>query len=182
MKTLSPAAARNMWIGLMTIASTLMTLVLACATPFPALTALAAVHVRRTEGLLLIGAAWIMSQAVGFGLLDYPVDATNVAWSVALGTASVGSLLIARLSIARLSGVPVIARLIVAYVTAYVGFKIVVLGWSFVLDDGWAAFTAKVLLRQFLRYGAILIGLVLLHRVLEVAGIRGLRQPAAAQA
>lgn len=179
MTNLSPAMSRNLWIGLMTIASTATTIMLACATPFPALAALAAVHVRRTEGLLLIGAAWVMSQAVGFCLLGYSLDFHSIAWSVALGIAAIGSLLVARFSIASLGGVPVIARLVVAYVAAYVGFKLIVLGGSFELDDGWIAFSTKVLVRQFVRYGAILVGLVVLHRLLEVAG---LRQPVAARA
>jgi hypothetical protein len=181
MTNLSPAVSRNLWIGLMTIASTVTTLALACATPFPALAALAAVHVRRTEGLLLIGAAWVASQLVGFCVLDYPMSSSNIAWSVALGLAAVGSLIVAQFSISKLGGSHVITRLVVAYVAAYVGFKLVVLGWSFALDDSWAAFSTKILVRQFVRYGAILVGLVILHRLLEVAGIRG-AQPAAAQA
>ena len=181
MTTLSPAVSRNLWIGLMTIASTVTTLVLACATPFHALAALAAVRVRRNEGLLLIGAAWVASQLVGFCVLDYPKNSNSIAWSVALVMAAVGSLIVAQFSVAKLNGVHVIARLVVAYVAAYVGFKLVVLGWSFALDDGWAAFSAKILLRQFVRYGGILVGLVILHRLLEVAGVRGV-QPAAVHA
>lgn len=182
MTNLSPAASRNLWIGLMTVASTVTTLVLACATPFPALAALAAVYVRRTEGMLLIGAAWVASQLVGFCVLDYPVDANSVAWSAGLGTAAIASLLVARLSIRQLGGVHVIGRLIVAYVAAYVGFKLAVLGWTIALDSGWAAFSTKVLLRQFVRYGAILAGLLVLHRLLELTGVKGDRAALAARA
>lgn len=179
MTTLLTAATRNLWVGLMTVASTVTTLVLACATPFPALAALAGTHVRRTEGMVLMVTAWAMSQAVGFFVLGYPLNAGNLAWSAALGTAAVGSLLAAGAMAARLGGAHVIVRLSLTYVTAYVGFKAIVLLWSFALDDGWAAFTAEVLLRQFIRYGAILIGLVVFHKLLELAGVRVLQPPAA---
>ena len=178
MTQLPPALARNPWIGFMTVASTVTTLILACATPFPALAALAAVHVRRAEGLMLIAAAWVMSQAVGFGILGYPLNANSLAWSAALGIAAIGSLLIARAAIARLGKAHPIARLTIAYVAAFIGFKAVILVWSFALDDGWAAFSAEVLARQFVRYGAILAGLALLHRLLEITGIRDLRAAA----
>lgn len=181
MTNLSPAVSRNLWIGLMTVASTVTTLVLACATPFPALAALAAVYVRRAEALLLIAAAWGASQVVGFCVLDYPVDANSVAWSAGLGTSAIVSLLVAQLSIRQLGTVHVIGRLIVAYVAAYVGFKVAVFGWTLALDSGWAAFSTKVLLRQFVRYGAILAGLVVLHRLLELAGVKGDRGTLAAQ-
>lgn len=180
MTTLSPTAARHLWVGLMTVASTVTTLALACATPFPALAALAATQVRRTEGVMLMGAAWAISQAVGFCLLDYPLNAKNLAWASALGSAAISALLVARFAVARLGNASSLARLVIAYVAAYVGFKAVLLGWVMALDDGWAAFSTEILARQFVRYGAILIGLVVLHRLLGLAGIRGANTPVAA--
>lgn len=182
MSNLSPAAARNIWIGLITVASAITTLVLACATPFPALAALAALYVRRSEGLMLMAAAWATSQAIGFGLNGYALDGTNFAWSVALACGAVGSLLVARYAAARAAHLNPLLQLSIAYVAAYLAFKSVVFVWTLALDEGWAAFSAEVLARQFVRYGLILGGLVLLHRLLVWAGISASRDLAMAKA
>lgn len=182
MPNLSPAAARHLWIGLITAASAVTTLVLACATPFPALAALAALYVRRGEGLMLMAAAWVTSQAIGFGLNGYARDATNLAWSAALASAAVGSLLVARHAAARAARLNPLIQLCIAYVAAYLAFKSIVLVWTIALDEGWAAFSAEVLARQFVRYGLILGGLVLLHKLLELAGVSASRNLAAAKA
>ena len=51
MAALSDRGASALWVSLLTAASTTATLALACATPFPALAALAAVHMRRRDGV-----------------------------------------------------------------------------------------------------------------------------------
>ena len=71
---ISARGASTLWISLLTAASTGTTLLLACATPFPALAALSAVHMRPRDGIALMMLAWAASQAVGFGLLGYPHD------------------------------------------------------------------------------------------------------------
>jgi hypothetical protein len=178
MPTLSPAVARNLWIGAMVAASTVTTLMLACATPFPALAAIAALHVRRTEGVALILVVWIAAQITGFGLLHYPVDADSIGWALALGVAAIGSLFAADLAARAMPGANYVARLVVAYVAAYIGFKLVVLLGAFALQSGWAAFKAEVLARQFVRYGLILVGLVVFQRVLALVGVNGDARPA----
>lgn len=178
MSNLSPVVARNLWIGAMVVASTVTTLALACATPFPALAALAALHVRRTEGVALMVVAWIAAQVTGFCVLRYAVDANNVAWALALGAAAIGSFFAADLTAKTMPGAPYVARLIAGYAAAYVGFKAVVLLGAFALDSGWAAFTPEVLLRQFVRYGLILLGLVAFQRLLTLVGIDGAARPA----
>src|SRR3546814_11635537 len=64
MKTPSTALARNMWIGTMAGTSTIASLLLACATPFPSLAALAATHVSLRDGLILLSVAWFAAQAL----------------------------------------------------------------------------------------------------------------------
>jgi succinate-acetate transporter protein len=62
--TASKSTASTLWILLLTAASTVTTLVLACATPFPSL---AAVHVNGGDGIVLMLLAWVASQAKVFG-------------------------------------------------------------------------------------------------------------------
>ena len=49
--------------------------VFACAVPFAALAALAAFDTDRRDGLLLIGAVWLVNQVYGFAVLGYPMEA-----------------------------------------------------------------------------------------------------------
>ena len=144
MQPMSPAAARNLWIGSMTFASIATTLVLACATPFPALAALAALYVPRKAGIILMLAAWSASQAVGYCLLDYSLTAQNAGWAVTLALAAIA---------------------------AFVGFKLVVLIGAVAMNAGYGAFTPDILLRQFVRYALILGGLRLFQLLLESGGL-----------
>ena len=75
----------TLWILLLTLTSTATTLALGCAMPFAALAALAALHLRQRDGLILLGLAWVANQAVGFGLMGYPHDPRTIAWGVGLG-------------------------------------------------------------------------------------------------
>lgn len=162
--------ASTLWILLLTVASTVTTLVLACATPFPALAALAALHMNRRDGVLLMLATWVASQAVGFGMLHYPHDATTLGWAVALGTAAVASALAAGSIAGRLSSAfPV--RLAFAYVAGFVAFKAIVFLWSLGLGGAATALSPSIMANQFLRNGAILIGLLVLYRTLVALGV-----------
>lgn len=178
MSNLSPALARNLWIGAMIAASTVTTLVLACATPYPALAALAALHARRAEGIALVVAAWIAAHITSFGLLHFSVDATNIAWGAAVGIAAIGSLIAADVTAKAMPNANYVARLSAGYVAAYIGFKAVVLLSVLALDSGWAAFTPEILMRQFVRYGLILAGLLVFHRLLGLAGVGAATRPA----
>lgn len=57
------------------MATVLMSGVFACAVPFAALAALAAFDSERRDGLLLIGAVWLVNQVYGFAVLGYPIEA-----------------------------------------------------------------------------------------------------------
>ncbi len=167
MGNMNMARATTTWILLLTIASTATTLVFACATPFPALAALAAVHMRRSDGVALMIAAWVASQAVGFCALGYPHDASTIAWGVAIGVAAIASVLAAD---AAARGSPAV-RLVLAYVAAFVAFKLVILVESLALGGIGTALSVEIMARQFVRNGAILIGLLALYHALTAAGV-----------
>lgn len=166
----APAGASTLWIMLLTAASTLTTLALACATPFPALAALAAHHMRRRDGVALMLAAWGASQAVGFGLLGYACDVETLGWGAALGLAAPVSILAAYAVMDRVDGRPAIVRLALAYVVAFVAFKAVIALFALRLGGLATTFDPGLVARQFLRNGEILIVLLLLHRGLVALG------------
>ena len=59
---------------LLTAACVLASLAFACATPFAAFAALAGAMLPLSAALLVVMAAWIVNQAIGFGVLGYPME------------------------------------------------------------------------------------------------------------
>jgi hypothetical protein len=171
MVALSDRSASALWVALLTAASTVTTLALGCATPFPSLAALAAVHMRRQGGIALMLLAWAASQCVGFFLLGYPRDGSTLAWGAGLGTAAVGSALASYAALQALQYRPVAARLGLAYAAGFTAFKGIILAWALVLGGLHTAVAPDLLAEQFVRNGAILIGLYALYRALVAIGV-----------
>lgn len=172
-----------LWIGLFTVASTLTTLIFACAMPFPALAALAAIHMNRRDGIVLMIAAWVVSQTVGFCFMGYPWNGATALTGVAIGTAAVLGLLAAGTVDAPMRDHHVAVRLTVAYLAAFAAFKIAIALWAPIMGHADAALSTAVLLRQFVRYAAITAGLYALYRLLIAIGVPSLssaRRPLAA--
>lgn len=171
MTTLSNRSASTLWIVLLTLSSTATTLVLACATPFPALAAIAATQMRRRDAIVLMALTWVASQAVGFGMLGYPHDSGTIAWSVALGMAAVVSAIAARRAVEGAGVSSTLAQIALAYVVAAIAFKLVILLWSFGLGGVATTLSPAINLRQVLRNAAILVGLWVLYRSLVAVGV-----------
>ena len=182
MNALSNRGASALWVSLLTAASTVTTLALACATPFPALAALAAVHMRRRDGIALMLLAWAASQAVGFLLLGYPRDGSTLAWGAGLGTAAIGSALAGYAVLRALDCKSAAARMATAYAAGFAAFKGIILLWALVLGGLHTAMAPDLLVEQFLRNGAILIGLYGLYRALVAVGVPAPPRPATATA
>lgn len=127
-RNISETGAALLWTVLLTAASSLTTWVLACSTPFAALAALAAVYMRRQDGFILVGLAWMASQIVGFAVLDYPHDAKTIAWAFGIGAAALVSVLAAQAVLGRMSDSPPATRLTAAFVGAFIGTTP---GWRF---------------------------------------------------
>jgi hypothetical protein len=180
MAAVSDRGASALWVALLTAVSMVTTLALGCATPFPSLAALAAVHLRRRDGLALMLVAWAASQFVGFVLLGYPRDGSTLGWGAGLGTAAVGSVLASHAALRTLNYRSVAARLGLAYAAGFTAFKAVILGWALVLGGLHSVMAPDLLAEQFVRNGAILIGLYLLYRALVAAGVPAPPQPIAA--
>lgn len=165
--------ASLLWTLLLTGASTLTTLVLACATPFSALAALAALHMRRRDGISLMLVAWAASQITGFALLGHPHQPTTFGWAFGLGAAAMASGYSAYWAIDRLGTAPFAARLAVAYAAAFIAFKLVVLAFAFGLGGVESTIDPAIMLRQVLRNGAILMFLLGAYHALVGLGVPG---------
>jgi hypothetical protein len=65
---------RTAWGGILTVVTMASTLALPCGTPFVALATLAALFLPRRDAFVLIAVNWIATQAMGFGLLHFPLN------------------------------------------------------------------------------------------------------------
>lgn len=176
-KTGEQTGASTLWIILLTAASTVTTLALACATPFPALAALAALHMRRRDGLILMALAWGASQATGFFILHYEIRDTTLGWALGLFVAAVASGLGAYAALSRLEGRSSVLRLAAAYAAAFVAFKLVIAAFAaFWLGGLDTSLDLGIMAKQFVRNAAILGGLLAIYHGLIALGAPSARR------
>lgn len=76
------------WGVFLVCGSTAGSLLFACATPFAATAAIAALTLSPRLALVTTMGVWLGNQAAGFLLLGYPVTASSLAWGPALGGAA----------------------------------------------------------------------------------------------
>lgn len=92
MQNFQPSSADStrtyVWIAIITMASVACSLSFACATPFAAFAAAAALSLPRKQALFLVGSAWLANQLVGYGLLGYPQNANSFMWGAVIGGAA----------------------------------------------------------------------------------------------
>jgi len=155
-------------VALFTAASAVTTMALACATPFPALAALAAVYLRRGAGAALVLLAWGVSQVVGFGLHHYPHTPSTIGLALTLGVAALVAEAAAQ-TVAK--GRNEAVRLALGYGAGFVAFKLTVLAGTLFFGGAAAAMAPMLVGRQFVRDGLILIGLALFYHLLRSAGV-----------
>ncbi|MBS0521284.1 MAG: hypothetical protein JSR90_21480 [Proteobacteria bacterium] len=168
---LADTARRGLWIVLLTGASIGFSLVFACATPFAALATLAARTMTRRDAVLLVLAAWLANQAIGYGFLHYPQTFDSVAWGVAIGVAALAALA-AALAVGGepLQTGPVFATAI-AFAAAFAVYELILLATTLLLPASDGAFSLPVIL-DLLKVNAIaLAGLLALAYLATSVGL-----------
>src|SRR5262245_364553 len=103
---------------LMAASCALASFVFACATPFAGLAVFAAATLAPAPALAAVWGTWLLNQAMGYVLLDYPISAESMVWGGALGAGALAATLVAA-SILNRPGVNGLARYILALVTAF---------------------------------------------------------------
>jgi hypothetical protein len=88
LEPVDPRVAPLFCLLLLTAACVLASLAFACATPFAAFAALAGAMLPLSAALPVVVAAWIINQAIGFGVLGYPVEMNTLLWGVSIGVAA----------------------------------------------------------------------------------------------
>jgi hypothetical protein len=89
---------RFAWGGILTALTVASTLAVACGTPFAALATLAALFLPRRDAFALIAVNWLANQAIGFGLLHYPLNWDCYRGGIDLGIAALLSTMAAMLA------------------------------------------------------------------------------------
>ena len=142
----------------------------ACAVPFAAFGALAALTLTRRDALLLVGAVWLANQLVGFAVLGYPWTISTMAWGVVFGVVAVLATVAAQSIAGRAGG----RGAVVVALAAFVGAFIVYEGGLFAaagLLGGTDAFMPAIVTRILEINAAAFVGLLVLNRLASVAGL-----------
>jgi len=154
-----PRYAPLFCFALLTISCALASLVLACATPFAAFGVVAAALLALRPALLVVTAAWLVNQAIGFGPHHYPTDANTILWGFAIGA---GALAATTASVAALRTLPSKGTRLVlaaALVAAYCAYEVALFAVTPFLG-GAGAFTVAIIARLAFLNVIWLIGLV----------------------
>lgn len=170
----------TVWIVLLTVASMGCTLLFHCMMPFAALAALAAVHLRRGDGVALMLAAWGVNQATGFALLGYPHDATTILWGFGIGAAAVAGVVAGSAVAARVRGYPL--QLASAFLSGFVAYKAVLALCSLGLGGTDIALSPAITATQLGREAVIAVLLLALYRALLLLGVPAAPTPRRAAA
>ncbi len=154
-----PRLAPLFCLALLAAACALASFAFACATPFAAFAVVAAAMLPLRPALLVVAAAWIVNQAIGFSVLGYPMTANTAFWGLAIGAAA---LIATALSVAVLQALPRMgspAALGLALMGAYAAYELVLFAVTPLLG-GEGAFTAAIVGRLGLLSLFWLVGLV----------------------
>ncbi len=145
--------------ALLTIACALASFAFACATPFAALAVIAAAMLRLRTAILVVAAAWLVNQAIGFGLLGYPVDANTILWGLVIGAAALAATAMSALVLRSLPQTTNPVALGSALMGAYAAYELVLLAATPILG-GAGDFTMAIVGRLGVLSILWLIGLV----------------------
>jgi hypothetical protein len=115
-----PGWRHRSWLVLLAAASLAFTLGFACAVPFAAFGAIAALTLPRRDALLLTAALWLINQAVGFTILHYPWDGSTLVWGAVLGAVAVLSTVTAQ---ALVRGRGIVAAALAAFAAAFIVYE-----------------------------------------------------------
>lgn len=154
--------------GLLVVAAALASLAFACATPFAAFAVVVAAMLALRHAVVVVGAAWLVNQGIGFGLLHYPIDRNTALWGLTIGAAALAATLAAASILSVLPrAAGVVVSLALAFIGAYGAYEIVLFAATPFLGGG-GSFTAAIVVRVGLLSLLWLIGLVAVCEISRV--------------
>jgi hypothetical protein len=157
--------------ALLTISCALASFAFACATPFAAFAVVAAAMLPLRPALLAVTGAWFVNQAIGFGVLHYPIDTNTILWGFAIGIAA---LIATVMSAAILGSLPRNRTPLVltfALISAYCTYELVIFAATSFLG-GAGSFTFAIVARLGSLSALWLLGLVAVCEVVRLQPLR----------
>jgi hypothetical protein len=161
-------AKRFVWGTILTVVTVASSLAVACGTPFAALAALAALYLPRRDALVLIAVNWLANQAIGFGLLHYPLNWDCYRGGIDLGIAAGLSTIAAMSALRALRRKATAPRAIGSFAVAFVTYEAALFVISPVGIG--ADFAAPVVLYIFCVNAIAFVGLLLLRTAAAALG------------
>jgi hypothetical protein len=161
----------HVWLALLVRISIAFSLGFACATPFAAFAAAAALTFSRRDALVLILGVWLANQLVGFALLNYPWTASTLAWGLALGVAAVAATLAGQWAARCLADTARFVNSAVTFLAAFAVYEGVLFAVAVALLGGTEDFTGAIISWIFAVNAAALVGLLALNRFGISAGL-----------
>src|SRR6266568_8344446 len=161
------------WLALLVAASAAFSFVFACATPFAAFGAAAALTLSRRDALRLTVAVWLANQVLGYAVLQYPWTANSFAWGAVLGAAAILTTVAARGVALRLAGRSDGGLALATSLAAFMVYEGGLFAVAVALLGGTESFTLLIVGRVFSVNVIALIGLYALHRVGVAVGLTG---------
>jgi hypothetical protein len=161
-------AQRLAWGGILTVLTVASTLAVACGTPFAALATLAALFLPRRDAFVLITVNWLANQAIGFGLLHYPLNWDCYRGGINLGIAALLSTMAALFAQRALRNAATTARAIGSFIVAFVAYEAAL----FLLSPAGsrADFAAPIVLYILYVNAVAMVGLLLFKAVAAALG------------
>jgi hypothetical protein len=154
--------------ALLTVACALASFVFACATPFAAFAVIAAAALPLRPALLVVVAAWLVNQGIGFAALHYPIDGATIAWGFVIGAAALAATATSAAVLRSLPRAATPVALAFALLGAYAAYEIVLFAVTPVLG-GEADFTGAIVGRLGVLNILWLIALVAVAEIFRVA-------------
>ncbi len=164
------------WPVALVLASTAGSYVFACIAPLVAIATIATITTSRRRALATVAAAWLANQTVGYGLLDYPVDANSLGWGLAIGAASLIALLAAEFAIDRLGRAGSAARHVAGFGAAFAAYEISLFVVSLALG-GTESFSPAIVAAAGTVNAVALTAMALLHRAVATGSAAPARAP-----
>jgi hypothetical protein len=162
---------RATWLGILIAANVAFSFGFACAVPFAAFGAVAALTLLRQHAWLVIVAGWFANQVVGFAALGYPWTANAIAWGVALGVIAFFTTVASQWSIRRVEAFGAFIVVPVAFLGAFAAYE----GGCFVvaatLLGGTEYFSVSIVSRILEINVAAFAGLLILSQLGIAAGL-----------
>jgi hypothetical protein len=168
----SQAAWRHhVWLALLVVAISAFSFVAACATPFAAFAAVAALTLSRGDAFRITVALWLADQIVGYAIHGYPWTPESFAWGAAIGAAALLATWTARWTVTRLQAAVPLTRALSALLGAFAVYEAALLAVAASGLGGTESFTLRIVTRILAVNVVAFVGLYGLHRVGAMIGL-----------